>query len=127
MLDYLDEDESVKLGDRADAVLHFVLSHLGIALHCITLHCIALHCTLRIAQTQFCVKKLFLFLVSHLNKLAVFFLLEQRVEPVHCHPVVLLDLRQADPGYGDDGDGDDDSDDGDGDGDGGHRPEKQLD
>ena len=33
--------------------------------------------------------------LSHLNKLAVFFFLVQRVEPVHCHPVELLDLRQA--------------------------------
>ena len=35
--------------------------------------------------------------LPHLNKLTIFFLLEKRIEPVHRHPVMLLDLGEADP------------------------------
>ena len=55
---YLDEDESVKLGDGPDAVLHFVLSHLCVGLHCIVLHIalhfIALHIVYCILQIAHC-------------------------------------------------------------------------
>ena len=35
--------------------------------------------------------------LSHLDELAVLLLLEKRVQPVHRHPVVVLDLGEADP------------------------------
>ena len=45
---------------------------------------------------EFCLNPTYL---SHLDKLAVLLLLEKRVQPVHRHPVVVLDLGEADPGH----------------------------
>ena len=101
---HLDEDEGVQLGDGPDAVLHLVLSHL---------HPFCLSSRSSVSHGESFNSRGCSLKTSHLNKLAVFLLLEQRVEPVHCHPVVLLDLRQADPahrhegGVSDHGDGDD--------------------
>ena len=101
---HLDEDEGVQLGDGPDAVLHLVLSHL---------HPFCLSSRSSVSHGESFNSRGCSLKTSHLNKLAVFLLLEQRVEPVHCHPVVLLDLRQADPahrhegGDSDHGDGDD--------------------
>ena len=45
---------------------------------------------------EFCLNPTYL---SHLDELAVLLLLEKRVQPVHRHPVVVLDLGEADPEY----------------------------
>ena len=42
--------------------------------------------------------------LPHLDELAVLLLLEKGVQPVHRHPVVVLDLGEADPEYDHDDD-----------------------
>ena len=88
---YLDQNESVKLGDGADAVLHLVLGHLENSFKTLQ------HSFKKAFPPSFPFSIIFSTSLPHLNKLTIFFLLEKRIEPVHRHPVMLLDLGEADP------------------------------